>query len=142
MAIVRRRNFMLPPNWLDDYFNDDTYFWPDVDKEAVQPEANLHEEDDRYVLEIVVPGMKREDLRVEHNEHELVVGGQRSGFKTDEQRTLREEFAYVSFERKFGLPSNSDHRQIQARYEHGVLHVEIPKRTTGEASPTRSISIE
>ena len=142
MAIVRRRNFMLPPNWLDDYFNDDTYFWPDTVKEEVQPETNLHEEDDRYVLEIVVPGMKREDLRVEHNEHELVVGGQRSGFKTDEQRMLREEFAYASFERRFGLPSNIDHRQIGARYEHGVLHVEIPKRTAGEASPTQSISIE
>ncbi len=47
--------------------------------------------------------------------------------ENDETRYLRREFSYSKFEQRMVLPNNADKDKIQAKVEHGVLNISIPK---------------
>lgn len=91
-------------------------------------EVDVKEHNDRFELNADLPGMRREDLKVQLEENNtLVLSGQRTFEREGEGDLRRNERAYGRFERRFKLPSEVDGSGIKATMKEGVLNVQIPK---------------
>lgn len=101
------------------------------------PLADVTEADDAYLIEIEVPGMKRDDISVEISGNELIVSGE---YKERERKGLiRSRTRRVGrFEYRTTLPTDIDADKVSADLADGVLTVRIPK---SEAAKPRRISI-
>ena len=112
---------------------------------ASVPAVNVKEEADAYQVEVAVPGMKKEDFKVEIDHDLLKISATRKETKNENQkegRYSRREFFYQSFERNFLLPKNQlNGDKIEARYEDGILHLTLPKLEEVKEKPARLIEI-
>jgi len=102
------------------------------------PAVDVEERADAIRLAVEVPGVDPNALTVAVDGRVLTVSGERP-FARPEGDTgksaYRVERRYGPFARRLTLPETVDLDRIQARYEHGVLHLELPKRP--EAQPRR-----
>ncbi|MBR6082240.1 MAG: Hsp20/alpha crystallin family protein, partial [Salinivirgaceae bacterium] len=57
------------------------------------------------------------------------------------ERFTRHEYSYQSFSRSFTLPEAANGDKISAKYDNGILNVEIPKREEAKPKPMRQIAI-
>ena len=134
-------------NFVDRFFNDD---WFDLPTRVFNngnyglPAVNIKEDDERYTLEVVAPGRKREDFNVEVENDLLRISAERkveNSEKDAEDNYTRREFSYTSFARSFQLPETVAADNIAARYENGVLYLELPKKEEAKPQPARTIEI-
>lgn len=101
------------------------------------PRANSYENENEYVLELLVPGLSKEDLKIDLNEEVLNIS---SEVKNESKAQFRlREFHYGTFKRSFTLPEDVDSDKISASYENGILRVSLPKV---EAAPKIQRQIE
>ena len=98
------------------------------------PNADVYEDKDNYYVRAEVPGMKREDIRLEMGDGVLTIGGARKTFAADGKEERSE-----SFERTLSVPAPVKEDSISATYSEGILTVTLPKRE--EVKP-RKIAIE
>ena len=98
------------------------------------PAVDIYEDPQKLVLKIEVPGIDEKDLDVRVENDTLTVRGERK-FEAEEreQNFHRIERAYGSFYRAFTLPSTVETENVQARYNAGVLKLELKKKP--EAQP-------
>jgi HSP20 family protein len=92
------------------------------------PAMDLVEEGEHYVLRADLPGLTEKDVQIEFDDRVLTVSGERRS--EHEQRSggyYRVERASGRFNRSLTLPEGIDPDAIDARFEHGVLEVRIPK---------------
>lgn len=111
----------------------------------MQPSVNVKENDDDFQIELAVPGMSKEDFKVEVDHGVLHVGAAQSeekGDKDDNGKYTRREFNYSSFRRSFRLPTSVDSTQIGAKYEDGVLILSLPKKEEAKVQAPKSIEIQ
>ncbi|MFT3737558.1 MAG: Hsp20 family protein [Breznakibacter sp.] len=108
-----------------------------------QPAVNVVENNDNYLLEVMAPGFKKENFKVEVNNNVLTI----SASLNDEQKETaenyrRKEFTVAQFSRSFNLHKERiDDGQIEARYENGILTVVLAKREEAKPKPSRMIEI-
>ncbi len=137
--------------WLPEIFSDffDNTWMPKVN--ATAPAINVSESEKNYVVEVAAPGMKKDDFSIEVNENnDLVVKMEKKDEHNDEKkdskenvRYLRREFAYSKFQQTLILPDDVDKTKIEAKVEHGVLTVTLPKVVVKEEPKTsRQIKID
>src|SRR5262249_35225919 len=92
------------------------------------PAMDLVEEDDHFVLRADLPGVGEDDVKVELEDNVLTVSGARHTQHEDRKDGYyRVERASGRFSRSLTLPEGVDAAAIQARLEHGVLEVRVPK---------------
>lgn len=100
------------------------------------PAVNIQENEKEYHLELAVPGLKKEDIKVQFDNGLLsIFAEQKHEEEANESNYTRREFSYQSFKRSFRLPEIINEDAIDAKYEDGVLKVLIPKKE--EAQPKR-----
>ncbi len=100
------------------------------------PAVDIAESEEHYTLEFDLPGLKREDIAINLKEGVLTVSGERKTEKQEENSNNHyryHERVTGAFSRSFRLPEFVDGGNISARYEQGVLTLEIPKKA--EAKP-------
>jgi HSP20 family protein len=98
------------------------------------PAVDIYEDSKKVVLKLEVPGMEEKDLDIRVENNTLTVKGERKFEKDEKEENFhRIERRYGSFYRAFTLPSTVDAENVQARYEAGVLKVELNKKP--EAQP-------
>lgn len=98
------------------------------------PSADLRETADAYLLDVDVPGMKKDDIELSVVDNYITVKGERKHESREEREGYHlYERHYGSFQRSFEIAGGFDADKITARYENGVLHLTIPKRE--EAKP-------
>ena len=135
-------------NLMNQFFNDDWSDWTSRNFSTTNttvPAVNVKEDDDKFLVELAAPGMKKEDFKVELHNNLLSISSEKRDEKTegsDTGRYTRKEFSYQSFVRSFTLPETVETEKVAARYENGVLKLEIPKRETAKVKPVRTIEIE
>jgi HSP20 family protein len=101
------------------------------------PPVDLHETADEYVITAELPGLQREDLRIELHDSRLTLSGVRRERTSACEQYHRVERGHGSFSRTFHLPLPVDSARIVADLRSGVLTVTCPK-----AEPaTRRIAI-
>jgi HSP20 family protein len=97
------------------------------------PSADVVETDDAYVIEIELPGVRREDVDVKLNGNELVVTGELKERKREglfRRRTRRRgEFDY-----RVTLPGDLKADEVEASLAYGVLKVYVPKADSTTSS--------
>jgi HSP20 family protein len=102
-----------------------------------QPKSEVKETNAGYLMSFDVPGVKEEDVKIEFSDRVLKISGERKDEnKVEKDGYFRTEKVYGKFERTFRLPENVEENKIEANYNHGVLHVYLPK-----AAPKSSKSI-
>ena len=99
------------------------------------PSMDVREDDDRYYLSVDLPGVKKEDVKVDIRDDVVSICGER---RHEERKQGTEEREYGCFRRSFTLPRGTNADQIEANYENGMLELAVPK---SEASKRRSIEI-
>jgi HSP20 family protein len=102
--------------------------------------ADVHEDDDRILVNLEVPGMNPEDFEIEVVDDLLVIRGEKhvEQERTGGGRYFLLERAYGVFERAIHLPAEIDQDRVQARYRRGVLSVTLPKR---DRNPSRRVKV-
>jgi HSP20 family protein len=92
------------------------------------PAADVLETEKDYQIVVLIPGMKKEDIKIGFREGWLTIEGERK-FEKDEKVKKYHfiETRYGSFKRNFYLPDNINHEGIEAKYEDGILKVIVPK---------------
>jgi HSP20 family protein len=105
------------------------------------PAANLSEDQKQYQLELSAPGFDRSDFKIELDEKTLTVSGKHTSEKEAKAEIFsRKEFNYGSFSRIFSLPKEINEAAIDAKYENGILKVNLPKKEESK-STTKEIKI-
>lgn len=102
------------------------------------PLVDIDEEDDAYVLQAELPGVKREDVNVELVGNELSIAGEIK--ETERKGVVRRRARRTGrFEFRVTLPSQVDTTKIDAGLADGVLTVRVPK---SERAQRRQIEIK
>lgn len=98
------------------------------------PAVDVYEDKEKVVLKLEVPGIEEKDLDVRLENRTLTVKGERK-FENEEKEEnfQRIERRYGSFYRAFTLPSTVDTENVAAKYNAGVLKLELKKKP--EAQP-------
>lgn len=96
------------------------------DGDSVMPFVDIEEEDGSYVLEADLPGVKREDVKIEQMGNELLISGE---FKERERKGVirRQTRRMGKFAYRVALPEQIDADKIEAKLDQGVLTVKVPK---------------
>nr|BFD58657.1 hypothetical protein CKG001_07640 [Bdellovibrio sp. CKG001] len=106
---------------------------------SLMPSSELIEEDKNYLLKVDLPGIKKEDVKVEVEGDRLTIRAERRSEKEEKsKKRYFSEISYGSCMRSFTLPQAIDEKKVDAKFENGVLSVTIPK--TAE-SKSKQISI-
>lgn len=104
------------------------------------PPTDLYETEDAYVVESELPGFDRDDIEVTLDQGSLTIRGSRSAEseRETEEFHLRER-ATGQFERSFRLPRSIKAENVTARFDQGILRVEVPKAAEARS---RKIDVE
>jgi len=108
---------------------------------AITPSANVKESEKGYTIELAAPGFSKEDFTVKMEQDTLVISAEKSAEDTSAAgKYTRREYHYGTFRRAFSIPEHVATDKIGARYENGVLHVELPRKEEA-AAPIREIAV-
>ena len=121
-------------NLFDDVFAKDLFNWNDknfAEFGNTLPSVNIKESDKEYGIEMAVPGMKKDQFKINLDKNMLTISAENTSEndeKDENGKYTRREFKYQTFSRSFTLPSDRvDAEHISANYEDGILNVVIPK---------------
>lgn len=95
---------------------------------AFVPRVDIVENEKSYEISLAVPGMNKEDFKIDLNDNVLSVSGERK--MSQEKKEVNYHFLetqYGSFNRSFALPENADGGNINAEYVNGILRLTVPK---------------
>lgn len=115
-------------NLFDDLFND-RFFNNDVTVgKSFTPQVDISETEKAFELSFAIPGIKKNEIKIDLNEGQLVVSGERKFEEKKEEKNFHSvETRYGSFSRSFHLPDNINADKVEAKYEDGLLNIIIPK---------------
>jgi HSP20 family protein len=103
------------------------------------PYVNVAEYKDEIQVVAEIPGMSKEDVKIELQNDVLVLSGERKAPEsTQKGEWLRNEIRYGSFSKTIELPEPVDAEKVTAEYSNGVLRIVLPK---AEAAKPREITI-
>jgi HSP20 family protein len=96
-----------------------------------EPPVDVYETDDAIVLQVELPGVSKDAVTVELQEHTIRLSGERTREPVvTGGQYHREEGRYGAFQRAFRMPTIVDEAKIQATYTDGVLALRLPKQAT------------
>lgn len=95
---------------------------------SFMPKVDVIENDKAFELHVEVPGMNKEDFKIEVNDNYLTISGERKLSTEKKERNYHSiETSYGSFSRSFTLPENVNADKINAKYNNGILELTVPK---------------
>lgn len=104
------------------------------------PRADIRETDKEYILEIALPGVKKEDVKVDVKDDILTISGEKKAEKEEKGRNwIRRESSFGSFTRSFVLPQGLHNEDVKASCKDGVLTLNLRKPAEVK---TRGVSIK
>lgn len=130
-------------NMIDEFFNSNLSSFRGSDFFASDPSINVLENEKSYIIEMAAPGLKKEDISINLEDNYLSILSEKKN-ETEEKTSdkfLRREFGYSSFKREMGLPDNVNQEAISAKYEDGVLRINLPKVEEDNTKWTKNIEI-
>ncbi len=100
------------------------------------PPIEMYEKNDKFMVKVELPGMKKEDIEISVVGDMLTIKGERKA----EEEVKEDDYyfcerSYGSFQRSVTLPSAVDSKSIEAKFSDGILEVSLPKLQ--EAKPKK-----
>ena len=131
MTLLKDNGTSLFPA-LSDFFETDKWISPEKYFRGFHhslPAANVSEAEKEYKIELAIPGFKKEEVKVNLENEVLTISAESKTEKEEKTKKFtRKEFSYSSFTRSFQLPKAANAEKIEAKYENGLLRLEIPKK--------------
>ena len=140
MNLVRKQRNSFSPSLVNEWLTND-WLQPYSFENKQLPAVNIQEMDQAFLVELVAPGLKKEDLQVEVEKDVLSIASEAEGKTEETGRYTRKEYNFASFRRTFSIPESVDSKKIDAQYSEGVLTVTLPKRKEAVQEPKKSIRI-
>lgn len=121
----------------------DDMFSSEEEGNQIKVKADIYYSDQHYVIELELPGMKKEEVSIQIHEGELIVKGQKlAPAEAATYRYERKDRGFGSFLLRFPLPLNVEMEGIKAKYESGLLRIFFPYEGRKAAGPEASVDIE
>jgi HSP20 family protein len=111
---------------------------------GAHPPVNISESKEAYYLDVLVPGLNKEDFKISLENKVLTISAEKekeAETKDENQKQIRREFSFRSFKRSFTLNEQVDATKIQAKYENGILKVTLSKKENIQ-DPVKAIVVE
>ena len=136
---LTRRTSMLPA-FMGDFFKPwDEWLDNGFEKTLSVPAVNIEETATQYNISMAVPGMKKDDFKVDVDGDILTISAEKEETKEESDKKFnRREYNYSSFARSFTLPEDVKNDTIEASYSDGVLKLVLPKKEVAKLSSTKS----
>jgi HSP20 family protein len=139
-------NGSLIPNFsklVENFFGRDFDSFFEMPKGALVPAVNISQTDKDYSVEVAVPGLKKEDFKVEVEDGVLCISAETKEEKEEkDKKYTRREYSYNSFSRSFMLPDGLKAEDIKANYNDGILKITLPKAVVEKKKTTaKSVKI-
>lgn len=144
---------MLTPSIFGESLFDDwmDFSFPDIDKALYGKRASnmmktdIRETDNQYEIAIDMPGFKKDELQVQLKDGYLTISAAK-GLDKDEKDEkgvyIRRERYAGSLSRSFYVGSNLTEKDIHAKYEDGILKLDLPKEEPKAVEAKHCIAIE
>ena len=131
--------------WLDNAFNDLFSDSALSRMNSTAPAVNVKDTENAYVMEVAVPGIKKEFCRVNIDDDgnlEIAIENKLEHKEENKkEHYLRREFSYSNYQQSYILPEDVDREKISAKVQNGVLEIELPKVVKNEQKVQRKIEI-
>ncbi|MGB8490429.1 MAG: Hsp20/alpha crystallin family protein [Bacteroidales bacterium] len=129
------------PFHMMDLFDDD--FVPMFSgRTTSMPAVNIREDDQKFMLDLAVPGMDKKDLKIDLNKDLLTIASENKNESQESKDGYqRKEFSYSAFCRSFQLPENITRDKIEASYKNGILSITVPKAVEEKNKISRTVEI-
>ncbi len=121
---------------LDDFLNTSMMpYFSNEDRRGI-PALNVKEDDKMLTLELRIPGLNKEDIKIDYKDGFLTLSGESKEEKEENEgkgKYLRREFSSYSFRRTIELPEEKYNvAEAQASYNDGILEVTMPRNKETE----------
>lgn len=129
MLVPRRNSFDI----FDDFF--DEGFFPKKERNLMK--TDIREKKDKYVVDIDLPGFEKENISLSLNNGYLDISAktEKEENSEDEERFVRQERFYGECSRSFYVGEDITEEDIHAKFNNGILKIEIPKKEKQEKLP-------
>ena len=106
--------------------------------------TDIHEKDDGYEIRIDLPGFNKDELKVELNNGYLTISAEKSLNKDEEDhgKLIRQERYSGAMQRSFYVGEALTEQDISAKFENGVLSLNVPKKDEKKLPERKTIQIE
>jgi len=109
------------------------------DKTGFVPRVDIVDDKEQVRLEMEMPGMEKENIKVTVENSVLTISGERTRKEEEKDANfVRCERCYGAFSRSFTLGDDIDSENISADYRNGILHLTLPKT---EKSKPKEINV-
>ena len=114
---------MLPRKnyYLNDYF--DMFNLP-FNKEYMK--TDIYEKDNKYILEIDLPGIKKENIKINYENGYLTISAEKNVLSSSPNTYVRRERFYGEIKRSFYIGIKKE-TELKAKYSEGILTISFPK---------------
>jgi len=105
--------------------------------------SNIREFPDRYVLEIDLPGFKKDEIKIEVKDGRMCIDAETTTVKQEEKENSSSyERSARSYHESFGLGDDVDENRITAEYKDGVLKIDVMKTEVKPEDKPKRIDIK
>ncbi len=107
------------------------------------PTINTREGEFAYHIEVDLPGVKKDDIKIQVEDSTLIISGERKlKEEIKEENYYKVESSFGSFTRSFSIPEDADVENIHAQSQDGVLEVIVPKLESAKVDKVKKIEIK
>lgn len=119
-------------NW-DDWFGTKTFRTLTFPLISTYPSMNVTELEDKYVVELEVPGYKGDKIEVSFENNELKLHGTKEQSNLNGTKLLTEGSYYTSFNKSYKFNKQVKIEEVEAELNDGILVVTLPKVESAKA---------
>ena len=130
---IFNQNFMSLRDEMDDWMNNfltqSTMSRPRLRSVDFFPAVDIQDKDDKYVLEVEIPGMKEDEIELDLHDNILTLKGERkSEIKEEEEGYYHAERSFGSFRRDIPFSDQVNTDKVKADLKNGILHIDLMKK--------------
>ena len=103
------------------------------------PRANVITNENGYSIELAAPGFSRDEFELSVDNNTLTVSVNTEDTPDYEKSVTMREYKFQSFTRSWTLPENSNVEGVTARYDAGILYVDVPVESQRKGKTTISV---
>jgi HSP20 family protein len=136
-SLARRDDMMDVRSIFDDFFSDSFMPMPGFFSGGNPIKADIRETDKEYIIDAELPGVNKEDIKIDLRDDNLVISVERNEHINEERENyIRKERRYGSYSRGF-YAENVKHDEVTAKYDKGVLTITLPKSSEVQSKKRR-----
>lgn len=110
---------------------------------TIQPAVDIHEDEQAWYLDAELPGLAKEDIKVNVENHVLTIEGEkRSSDEKKEKGIHKLERRYGTFSRSFTLPETANTDKVSAGFKNGLLTLTIQKKEAAKPKEIKVVNLQ